>query len=480
MAPPTPRRARQLAVLTLACLTAVLAFAATAAAAERPLEIGFGDRLFGDSPAARAQALDETQSVHGSVVRLDARWSSIAPGNPSAGFDATDPADPEYNWGNLDDQVRDADARGLRVLILVHDAPRWAEGEDRPDAAPAGTWKPDPGDLADFGTAIATRYSGTFNGLPRVRDFLCWGEANLRLNLTPLWGGKSGKRPVAPEHYRQMLNAFYEAVHAVQPDATVVTAETAPYGADPGVLNMRPLLFWRKLLCVKDNARLSPTKRCEKPEFDVLAHNPINTSGPPGLSALNDDDVSTPDVHNLVDVLRASERAGNALPDVRHPVWATEIWWESNPPDPHPLNPTLKKQARWYAQALYSLWRQGASMVLLLQVRDTAYDGEPGRFGGNYQSGVFFVDGSAKPSATAIRFPFVAERRSSRKIRVWGIAPQSGMLKVTKGGHRIARFKVEQGAIFSRVVSLKERGGAQVLRAEVNGARSLEFRVEQH
>jgi len=116
-------------------------------------------------------------------------------------------------------------------------------------------------------------------------------------------------------------------------------------------------------------------------------------------------------------------------------------------------------------------------MVLLLQARDSEYNGTPGRVDGNYQSGVFFVDGSEKPAATAIRFPFVGERRSPRKVRVWGVAPQSGTLKVATGGHRVARFEVEQGAVFERLVSLKERGRAQVLRASVNGQKSLKFRV---
>jgi hypothetical protein len=236
---------------------------------------------------------------------------------------------------------------------------------------------------------------------------------------------------------------------------------------------MRPLTFWRTLLCVKDNKRLSPKRKCRKPKFDVLAHNPINTSGSPRRSAIHPDDVSTPDLHNLVDVLRAAERAGNVRPKGKRPVWATELWWETNPPDPYTKNPSPKVQAVWYTKSLYSLWRQGASMVLLLQVRDSPYDGEPGRFEGNYQSGVFEANGDPKPAATAMRFPFVADRKSKRKVVLWGIPPRAGQLVVGQKGKSgaVSRFQVRANTVFRKKIKLRKRGRQQ-LRGAVAGERS--------
>ena len=145
--------------------------------------------------------------------------------------------------------------------------------------------------------------------------------------------------------YKNMLNAFYEAVHGVSGKNRVITGGTAPYGFPDGEYSMRPLIFWREALCVKDGKKPKGNKCQTKPKFDVLAHHPINTSGGPRTSAIDPDDVSTPDLHNLVDVLRAPRRGHNIGTRGKHPVWATELWWESNPPDKFKKNPSLAKQA---------------------------------------------------------------------------------------------------------------------------------------
>lgn len=442
------------------------------------LDIGFGDLLYEGSAGQRAAAMNETVAANAGVVRLGAIWRNIAPASPGATFDAANPLSPGYNWSQLDAAVQDASARGLRPIILVNLAPDWAEAPGRPGSVEPGTWKPNPADVKDFGAAIARRYSGSVAGQPAVRDFQLWAEPNLETNLNPIWKGKSGKKPAVSTQYRKMLNGFYAGVHGVRgKGANVITGGTAPYGADPGVLNMRPLLFWRKVMCVKDNKRLSPVKKCKKPKFDVLAHHPINTSGGPGVSAINDDDVSTPDLHNLVKVLRSAEKAGNVKPGGRRPVWATEIWWESDPPDPFKSNPGVGRQAKWYSESLYSLWKQGASMVLFLQVRDAPYDGEPGRFNGNFQTGVRFADGKPKPANKAVSFPFFADRKSKKKVLLWGKAPKGGKLLIQqKKGKRtktIARTKVKGGKVFTTKTKLKKGKGKYKLRAKIGGQKSL-------
>ena len=110
-----------------------------------------------------------------------------------------------------------------------------------------------------------------------------------------------------------------------------------------------------------------------KANFDVLAHHPINTSGGPERGAIDPDDVSTPDLGSLRTLLRAAERAGQTGTPGPHELWVTEIWWESNPPDGFEGVP-LKRQARWLEQALYLLWRDGARVVINLQVRDAPFD----------------------------------------------------------------------------------------------------------
>ena len=449
----------------------------------RRYQIGFGEPLFTTADAGLQTAVfDEAVDASADVARLYMSWRSVAPENPSPAFDATNPASPEYSWARFDEAVRKAHARGLRPLLLVTSAPDWAEGDGRPGSAAAGTWKPNPSDVADFGTAVARRYSGSFAGLPRVRDYIFWNEPNLESNLTPVWKGKSGKKPASPKHYRKMLNAFYKAVRGVKSSNRVITAGTAPYGADPGILNMRPLQFWREVLCVRGNGYKNlRSKRCPtKPKFDVLAHHPINTSGGPRRSAVSDDDISTPDLKHLVKVLRFAERKGNVRPKGKHQVWAAELWWESDPPDPHKDNPGLRKQARYYAEAFYLLWKQGASMVLPYQVRDEAFYGGPGRT--SFQTGVRFVDGEAKPSNRAVRFPFVADRKNKKKVKLWGKAPIKGKLLVQKkrrkGFKTVKRFKVKPGKVFYEKVGLRKSKRKHKLRAKVRGEKSLSWKLK--
>ena len=85
----------------------------------------------------------------------------------------------------------------------------------------------DPAALAAFSGAVATRYSGGFGGLPRVRHFQIWNEPNLSFWPSPQ---REGEREVSPDYYRKMLNSAYAAIKGVHADNQVVTAGTAPFG----------------------------------------------------------------------------------------------------------------------------------------------------------------------------------------------------------------------------------------------------------
>ena len=117
--------------------------------------------------------------------------------------------------------MRDAAARGLRVILTIGGAPGWAQQGTPPPTAGAGTWKPDPVALGQFARAAATRYSGMTADpglpgalLPAVRAWQIWNEPNLSVYLTPQW---ENGRPFAADHYRAMLAAAYDAIKAVEP-----------------------------------------------------------------------------------------------------------------------------------------------------------------------------------------------------------------------------------------------------------------------
>ena len=183
-------------------------------------------------------------------------------------------------------------------------------------------------------------------------------------------------------------------------------------------------------------AKLRPGTCATPPaKFDALAHHPypITTAR---AGANNVDDVVIGDMTKLTKPLRVAERAHLVAPAGHKQVWATELSWDTRPPDPDGI-PT-QTQARYVESALYVLWRQGVRVAVWWLLRDEA----PGPRGFPYtlQSGVFFRGSTVaadrpKPSYTAVRFPFVIDVRRG-KDAYWGIAPQAGSVRIQrrKGG----------------------------------------------
>ncbi|MGI8461916.1 MAG: hypothetical protein ACR2OC_09830 [Solirubrobacterales bacterium] len=475
-------------------LVAVL-FAALAACATGP-EMGFGglsneaqaapflrgfadETVSGDEDATRAQYLDASVRAGSQIVRIGINWSDHAPARPT---NPTDPADPAYvRYMNIDAAVRAAAARGLPVSILVTKAPEWAEAPNRPSDAPPGTWRPDADAFGEFATSLARRYSGTFATpqglLPEVRTFQVWAEPNLSQNLTPQWERKGNKHAaVGPQIYRGLANAMYAGIHAGNPDAQVIAGGTAPYGDPPGRTRMRPLVFLRELLCLRDGKRLRESK-CPVPvNLDILSHHPISLGGGPSRSAIHPDDATVADFGNIERLLRGAERFDTVTPDGRHPLWATELWWETDPPDTR-FGIPLKTQARWLAESLYSLWGDGAEAVVWLHLIDEELGG--GGFGG-YQDGLIFSNRTEKPSFEAFRFPFVADRRNGKTV-AWAIAPQTGELAIEQlkqGGewHVVERVAVQAGD--PELVRLPLRGAVS-LRGVIGGEASPAYRLRR-
>ena len=136
------------------------------------------------------------------------------------------------------------------------------------------------------------------------------------------------------------------------------------------------------------------------------------------------------------------------------PIWNTEIWWNSNPPG---RGVSLKTQARYLEQSFYILWKQGVSNIFWFEVRDALQDNRnpiP-------TCGVFFRDGTPKPSLRAYQFPFVTERLSKTRVRVWGMAPGAGKVKVGTGKgkhfHKLRTFKASANRVFVGIVHLRGR-----------------------
>jgi len=247
----------------------------------------------------------------------------------------------------------------------------------------------------------------------------------------------------SPLIYRGLLNAFYSGLKVAQPDAIVFSAGTAPFGDPPGGQRIPPAQFDRILLCVSPTMQPLP---CPDPaHFDVLDHHPYAV-GSPYTPALDPDDVSIPDMAKLERPLAVAERTGRALPAGTKPIWATEVSYDSDPPDPQAV--PMATFVRWTAETLYELWSEGAAVVTWYLIRD-----QPPipNYADSYQSGMYFRNGVPKEAQRAFRFPLVVDRRGAGEPIVWTRVPASGTLVIEGfiGGRwvavlktRVARYEV--------------------------------------
>ena len=465
------------------------------AQATRGMTVGFEDPAYiSNDPAVRAKSLEQTVDSGAGIIRIPVYWRNIV--GPVKPPDPTNPRSTSYDFSSIDDPVRDAEKHGLSVMLTVNVAPDWAEGPGRPSSAVPGTWRINPSDLADFTQAVAARYAGGFDPdgaggplppLPAVQAIQIWNEPNTSGQITPQFDGTT---PVGADIYRGMLNAAYPAVKLVNPKVQVVTGGTDPYGDPPGgpypapgVERIQPVQFWQRLLCVSPvktkktskkktaaKVRYVRTAGCPSPvRFDVLGHHPIdNTGAGPLASGPRPGDASTPDLGRVVSVLRGAESVGTTSGG-RHPVWVTEFWWDSNPPNPSGAK--LPVQARWIEQSLFLFWKAGANTAINFRFTDTS---ERPKVRAGLQSGVYFQDGRPKPSLTAVRFPFVTERINRQSLFAWGKAPQTGKLVIQRKQRGrwapVKKLQVRKGAVFVTKLRL---AGNQRLRALVGTNQSL-------
>ena len=207
--------------LAASCVLILCAVPAKAVAAHG-LVTGFVDaeNLYGSAdPSVRATWLNRTVESGAGIVRLHVFWSVVAGATPPP--DPMNPASGSYEFSATDRAVRDAEARGLSVLAHGHRSAGLGGGPGAPRPPlrqEAGS--PIPPVLADFMRAVAARYSGGFDPagpdptLPPVQALQVWNEPNLSGQLSPQ---SEGTTAISPGYYREMLNASYGAVKAVDP-----------------------------------------------------------------------------------------------------------------------------------------------------------------------------------------------------------------------------------------------------------------------
>jgi hypothetical protein len=161
--------------------------------------------------------------------------------------------------------------------------------------------------------------------------------------------------------------------------------------------------------------------------------------------------------------LRAAVRAGHVMSRRKVAWWATELSWDTNPPDPGAV--PMRLHRRWVAEALYRMWRNGISLVTWFQIRDTTAS-IPGEH--VFESGLYFgCNGGPecwrpKPSLTAFRFPFVAFT-NPKGVLVWGRTPfgRRGRVVIEQRGtgwRKVVTLRSDGNGIFTRTLRASKRG----------------------
>ena len=295
---------------------------------ERPLLVGFQDDVSFRWRADRQALLDEAVAAGATVVRTTIEWARVAPTAPAK---PGDPFDPALRLDDVDELVRNAQARGVEVMFTIWGTPGWANGGAGENRLPTRL-----ADLTAFARAVASRYSGRHAGFPFVRYFSVWNEPNLEQFLAPQFDRRG--RSLSPSLYARLYRAAAAGIAAGNPDALLAAGETSARGrdhpSDGRVQESHSPGRFAQLL-----ARVRPRVR-----FDAWAHHPYPTAPhlPPTQHA------RWPNV-----TLLGLPRFGRALDrwfGRPVPLWLTEYAHETTPHEPRGVSP--RRQAEYAARAL--------------------------------------------------------------------------------------------------------------------------------
>lgn len=351
---------------TISLVVALAAFTALAApagfAAER-MWVGFHDdpsfRWVGD----RANRIESSASRGATVMRLIVQWNETAQERPPR---ASNPFDSAYNFQDLDETIRTAQKADMEVLLTISGTPRWANGGQNPNVMPRRV-----ADFTAFAQAIASRYSGRFDGYPFVRFWSVWNEPNLQLFLTPQFDARG--RSVAPGNYARLYAAGYKGIKAGNPRALVGMGETSARGSDKPT-GLRPIHSPGRFaeLLAKANPRL---------EFDAWSHHPYPFT--PGLTPSQK--VRWPNV-TLASLPRLEENLKTWFKRKTVPIWVTEYGHETKPDT---LGVSYAKQAAYIRQSITIAKKYPFVTMFIWFV----YQDDPGQ---PWESGVYTREGVPK------------------------------------------------------------------------------------
>lgn len=403
--------------ILLALLCAAAVFAPAAQASSKQLLVMQDDSLlYRNGPAMRDQTLDEFKALGADVVKVQVYWREVAPGGrrKPAGFDGANPA--SYNWSTYDDVVNAIVARGMRpFLTLGNTAPDWAVSKV---TARKGIYRPSAKEFGLFAQAAGTRYSGSYNGLPRVDIWSVWNEPNLYSWLSPQ---TSKGAPTSPSIYRELYLAGHKGLSATgHAQDTILLGELMPRAGIDIKRKVPPVDFLREMACLDKHyhrytGKAAKTRGCTKKVGRIptsgIAYHPYTLfrGGPNTPAQAGDAEIST-----LSRITKMADKLASKGKLPRHlPLWITEFGFQTNPPDR--LQDRLQKVAGYMDKSEWITFRNPrVASYAQYTLRD-----EP--LSASWQAGLRFNNGKAKKYVyDAFRQPVYARALSSSRVEVFG------------------------------------------------------------
>jgi hypothetical protein len=392
-------------------------------------------------------------------IRVSVFWKVLAQANDEVQKPNVDTADPAaYQakvWAKYDHLIQGAQARGIGVnLNLTSPVPRWASTES-PRADLQETFNPNPDEFGKFVRAVATRYGGSYSGLPRVDYWSIWNEPNQAGWLTPQWSPDPRKAKsqidAAPSIYRNLLASAWQALADTGHGSdTVLVGETAPQGQGNKKdlsQSIDALKFVRRLYCVDNNLNVlrgaqASLRNCPGDIATFVAQNPalFHATGyahhpyalltPPDRRQAEPDWVSMADLAKLSrELKRIYQRYGQKTQSSRGvPLYLTEYGYQTKP---DPISVSFNRQAAWINQAEYIAYKnpnvRAVNQFLLTDdapVPDVDVRKNPRLAYRTFQSGLQSLSGKRKPSYKAYMTPLFVKQtrvRRGRSTGVWGM-----------------------------------------------------------
>jgi hypothetical protein len=275
-------------VAAFTALLAALAFAPTARAAEAGLHMHL---LWGGvTDAQRQHQLDMTVQSGARWVRVDVGWSSLQQNSPAV-------YEPWY-LAKIDKLVAEANARGLKLLLVLVNTPCWASSApDTLKQGCTGDWwsrhvaiypPTDPRAYARAIGFLAARYGS------RVAAWQIWNEPNLKYYFrtnSPAWD------------YMRLVKNAYPAVKAASPSSQVVA----------GALSLSDYEFTQRLY----NYGI-------RGYFDAYSVHPYSDDKGP-LDPRSNLDAKYSFVRGVPKIREVMLANGDS-----RPIWLTEYGWSTN------------------------------------------------------------------------------------------------------------------------------------------------------